>query len=147
MTTDITKHAEAMREKASADAALPDLPRAAVNYADHSYPAYSAKQMQEYARAAIAAMPAPQWLDIASAKKNRSTIWAILKDDIYPTLMPGREDLKRWNGLQLPLRHEGLADDGFDIGWMLAAPVGHGGFPDDWIAGWMPMPAAPAKEG
>jgi hypothetical protein len=100
---------------------------------------------RRHARAALAAIPGPQWLDIASAKKDHTIIWAILRDDIYPTLMPGREDLKRWNGLQLPLRHEGLADDGFDIGWMLAAPVGHGGFPDDWIAGWVPLLPASAK--
>jgi hypothetical protein len=100
---------------------------------------------RRHARAALAAIPGPQWLDIASAKKDHTIIWAILRDDIYPTLMPGREDLKRWNGLQLPLRHEGLADDGFDIGWMLAAPVGHCGFPDDWIAGWVPLLPASAK--
>lgn len=38
-----------------------------------------------------------------------------------------------------------LADDGFDIGWSFAAPVGHGGFPDEWIVGWMPLP--PPRKG
>lgn len=39
--------------------ALPELPRPKVTYADHSYPAYSAKQMTEYALSAIAALSAP----------------------------------------------------------------------------------------
>ncbi|QOY96635.1 DUF3850 domain-containing protein [Massilia sp. UMI-21] len=40
---------------------LPELPRPACTYADHSYPAFSKAQMQDYARAAIAsccALPA-----------------------------------------------------------------------------------------
>lgn len=45
----------------------------------------------------------------------------------------------RWRGLEVPLRHPGVAEDGFDVGWNIAAPVGHGGFPDEWIAGWIPL--------
>lgn len=85
-----------------------------------------------------------EWQPIESAKKDGSTIWAILRDDIFPALEPKREDLARWNGLQAPLRHNGIADDGFDIGWGIALPVGHGGFPDEWIAGWKPLPAPPS---
>ena len=70
-----------------------------------------------------------EWLPIESAPKDRTIIWAVLRSDLYPA-MAGREDLERWNGLQLPLRHPGVCDDGFDIGWNIAAPVGHGGFPD-----------------
>lgn len=82
------------------------------------------------------------WQPIESAPKDGTVIWALLRNDIYPGMHPQRDDLKRWNGLQVPLRHPGVATDGFDIGWNLAAPVGHGGFPDEWIAGWMPLPAA-----
>ena len=83
------------------------------------------------------------WKPIESAPKDRSTIWAILHPAIYPDLCPTRDDLECWNGVQVPLRHPGLADDGFDIGWGIAAPVGHGGFPDDWIVGWQPLPPPP----
>lgn len=86
------------------------------------------------------------WQDISSAPKDRTIIWAALRPDIYPTLRPSREDLERWNGLQLPLRHPGLCDDGFDIGWSITAPVGNGGFPDEWIAGWMPLPPPPTED-
>ncbi|MGQ2942959.1 MAG: hypothetical protein ACT6Q7_03040 [Blastomonas fulva] len=86
------------------------------------------------------------WQDISSARKDRSTIWAVFHPSIYPTLRPERPDLETWNGLQLPLRHPGVCDDGFDIGWNIAAPVGHGGFPDEWIAGWQPLPSPPTDK-
>lgn len=85
------------------------------------------------------------WLPIHMAKKDGTTIWACFRPDIFPALTPLRSDLEHWNGVQLPLRHNGLAKDGFDIGWQVAAPVGHGGFPDEWIAGWLPMPAPPCN--
>jgi len=87
------------------------------------------------------------WRTIDSAPKDGTTIWAVLRADIYPGLHPLRDDLERWNGLQLPLRHPGIAADGFDIGWNIAAPVGHGGIPDGWIAGWRSLPPAPAAGG
>ncbi|WP_188576792.1 hypothetical protein [Azorhizobium oxalatiphilum] len=86
---------------------------------------------------------AMQWRPISEAKKDGTTIWAKLRDDIYPGLLPTRDDLERWNGIQMPMRHNGLAADGFDIGWGVAAPVGCGGFPDEWIEGWMPLPSPP----
>lgn len=86
------------------------------------------------------------WQPIETAKKDRTVIWAVLRNDLYPQMHPGRENLERWNGVQVPLRHPGLADDGFDVGWSVAAPVGHGGFPDNWIAGWMPLPTSPIQD-
>ena len=83
------------------------------------------------------------WRPISGAPKDRTTIWAVFHPLVYPIVRPERPDLERWNGLQLPLRHPGLQPDGFDMGWNLAAPVGHGGFPDEWIVGWMPMPKGP----
>lgn len=80
------------------------------------------------------------WRDIESAKKDGTIIWAVFHADIYPRLKPGRDDLERWNGAQVPLRHSGIPESGFDVGWSVALPVGHGGFPDDWIAGWRPLP-------
>jgi hypothetical protein len=73
---------------------------------------------------------------ISEAKKDGSRILVLLKDPL-----PGmRDDLQRWYGVPFVARHHGLAKDGFDIGWSFAAPVGHGGFPDEWIAGWWPLP-------
>jgi hypothetical protein len=45
----------ARRSAAIGEGGLPELPRPAITYADHSYPAYSKKQMEQYARDAIAA--------------------------------------------------------------------------------------------
>jgi hypothetical protein len=79
------------------------------------------------------------WLPIETAPKNGTIIWACLRHDLSQN---GRDDLdlERWNGVQVPLRHPGISSDGFDFGWVVAAPVGHGGFPDSWIAGWMSLP-------
>lgn len=84
-----------------------------------------------------------EWKPIETAPKDGTVIWAAFRSDIFPTLRPQRDDLEIWNGLQVPLRHPGLAKDGFDLGWNIAAPVGRGGFPDEWIAGWMPLPSPP----
>lgn len=96
--------------------------------------------MQE-ARDTINNIACDVWRPIETARKDRTTIWAVFHPSIYPTLEPERPDLAPWNGLQLPLRHSGVEDDGFDIGWSIAAPVGQGGFPDRWIVGWRSLPA------
>lgn len=103
--------------------------------------------------AAITAQPAQvadQWRDVATAPKDGTIIWALFRRDIFPGLRPYRDDLRPWNGVQVPLRHPGIYPDRdgepFDMGWNIAAPVGNGGFPDEWIVGWMPLPAPPTKE-
>lgn len=102
--------------------------------------------------AAIAALPeaAPsddEWHSIATAPKDGTKIWAAFRADIFPTMRPGRSDLASWNGRQLPIVHPGIGGDGFDMGWTVAAPVGAMGFPDEWIAGWRPLPAPPHVAG
>ncbi|KXV59958.1 hypothetical protein AD947_03085 [Acetobacter tropicalis] len=97
----------------------------------------------------LAAADAAAWRPIAEANKDGNPILAKLRDDIYPPVtdessLRARADY-RWNGLTIVLRHPGLAADGFDMGWNIQAPVGHGGFPDHWIEGWMPLPAPPAS--
>jgi hypothetical protein len=87
------------------------------------------------------------WRPISEAKKDGTIIWAKLRDDIYPVLKPSRDDLLRWNGVQIPLRHPGVAEYGFDIGWGVAAPVGVGGFPDEWVEGFRPLPSPPSETG
>ena len=80
------------------------------------------------------AVPALQ--PMATAPKDGSRIYAQLKNPIPND----REDLRRWDGVPFIARHPGICEDGFDIGWNFAAPVGHGGFPDDWFEGWSPLP-------
>lgn len=76
-------------------------------------------------------------LAMAEAKKDGTPILLYLKN---PIPRPTRDDLRRWDGLCFVGRHPGLAHDGFDVGWNFAAPVGQGGFPDDWFDGWLPIP-------
>ena len=85
--------------------------------------------------------PRTPWRPISEAPKDRTVIWAKLRDDIGIDLEEGhyKNDLARWRGLEVPIKHPGVEDDGFDIGWGIAAPVGQGGFPDNWIAGWIPL--------
>lgn len=93
------------------------------------------------ARAALAAEEESGWRPISEAKKDRTPIWAAIRADLVA--FTGRDDLERWAGRQLCIHHPGLCADSFDIGWVVSAPVGHGGFPDSWIAGWQPLPPAP----
>lgn len=67
-------------------------------------------------------------------------IWAQIRKDLVEHT--GREEHALWAGCQTPLRHPGIIEcEGrtWDHGWSVAAPVGHGGIPDDWIAGWVPL--------
>ena len=83
------------------------------------------------------------WRPIETAPKDRTPVLLAFKN---PIPRPNREDLREWDGLQIVARHPGVMEDGFDIGWNMAAPVGHGGFPDDWVAGWMPLPTPPDQK-
>jgi hypothetical protein len=83
-----------------------------------------------------------EWKPIESAPKDRTPVLVCLRSDIT-TIRPGRDDLERWHGIVAVMRHPGIAQDGFDMGWNFAAPVGHGGFPDEWVAGWQPLPEPP----
>lgn len=80
-----------------------------------------------------------QWKPIEEAPKDGTIIWAKFRNDIYQTICPDRKDLERWNGVQVPLKFDGMY-------WGVAAPVGMGGFPDEWIEGWVNTPEAPRTE-
>ncbi|MBS1096363.1 hypothetical protein JK191_02000 [Gluconobacter sphaericus] len=76
---------------------------------------------------------------MSEAKKDRTPILAKIHDDLFPRIRPERKDLEPWNGRWVVVSHPGILEDGFDLGWGVAAPVGHGGFPDDWFVGWKPL--------
>ena len=75
--------------------------------------------------------------DMSKAPRDGTPVLLKLKSRIPK---PDREDLRIWDGLTFVGRHPGVCADGFDIGWNFAAPVGTGGFPDEWFEGWMPIP-------
>lgn len=91
--------------------------------------------------------------EIASALRDQDR-WFALDDPEHPAPRDGTrilvvlnnpvpKDWNDWDGIPFVARHPGIAKNGFDIGWSFAAPVGCGGFPDEWIAGWRPLPLAP----
>lgn len=82
------------------------------------------------------------WRPIGEARKDRTAYLLKLKN---PIPAQGREDLRRWDGISFVGRHPGLADDGFDLGWQFAAPVGQGGFPDEWFEGFRELPPSTSQ--
>jgi hypothetical protein len=84
-----------------------------------------------------------EWQPISSAPRDRTPVLVVFHKDIYPRIEPSRDDLERLHGIQAVLRHHGYTDGGYDMGWGFAAPVGYGGLPDSWIAGWQPLPDPP----
>jgi len=87
-----------------------------------------------------------EWQPIENAPRDGTIIWVCFRNDLDQN---GRNmDLKPWNGLQLPLRMRypwGSDYTSVSWGWDIAAPIGRGGFPDRWIAGWIPLPEAPTS--
>lgn len=73
---------------------------------------------------------------MAEAPRDRQRVLLLLKDPIPRD----RKDLRDWDGVPFVGQHIGVQPDRLDIGWQFAAPVGQGGYPDDWFAGWWPLP-------
>lgn len=88
---------------------------------------------------ALDALPASDggWRQIEEAPRDGTPVLLLLKNPI-----PDHHE-RTWDGIKFVGRHPGVSNDGFDIGWSFAAPVGMGGFPDEWIEGWCPLPPPP----
>lgn len=89
--------------------------------------------------ATLASLPASDaggWRPIESAPKDGTRVLVLLRSDLP-------EHSKHFNGVTFVAHHPGRPVDGFDIGWCFSAPVGMGGFPDEWFVGWRPLPTPP----
>jgi hypothetical protein len=86
----------------------------------------------EYQRADLA----PQWQDIATAPKDGTPVLVKIKDDLSPwgIVKGGFGNTHSFQGLYAVMR---CLDD--IMGWGFAAPVGRGGFSDEWLDGWQPI--------
>lgn len=96
---------------------------------------------RRYALQALAAADAAAWRPMIDAPRNRTDILARTRPDVYPEA----HNRSGWNNRSVVIRHEGILNDGFDMGWSVAAPVGYGGMPDEWFVGWQPLPTPPAS--
>lgn len=78
-------------------------------------------------------------LAISSAPKDGTVVLGFTRKDL-PETESDAWSPHRWAGKCVPMRHEGITPSGYDLGWSVALPVGHGGLPDDWFSGWLPLP-------
>ncbi len=78
------------------------------------------------------------------APKDGAPILARIRPDLA-AYRPhyGWSDPDRFAGLYVVIRHQGIAPDGFDPGWSLNGPFGHGLGGDDIFSGWRPLPQPP----
>lgn len=78
------------------------------------------------------------WRSMKSAPKDGAPVLLKVKE-----VLPRPDD--RLAGVQFVGRNV-LGRDDYDYGWSFAAPVGYGGIPDEWLDGWMPLPATKENE-
>lgn len=74
-----------------------------------------------------------EWLPMGASPRGGEPVLLKFKDQIPSE----REDLRKWEGLAFVGRFHGPVMD-----WGFAAPVGMGGFPDEWLEGWRPLPSS-----
>lgn len=78
---------------------------------------------------------------MTEARKDGTSVLGKLRSDLVSfTCQFENWNIKGMAGRWVVVRHPGLADDGFDVGWNLAGPFGNGGWPDDWFDGFTPLP-------
>jgi hypothetical protein len=80
---------------------------------------------------------------------ERDTIWRAIETAprMVPVLVKLKADLpsdhaKRFQNVTFV----GFRSDHDLTGWVFAAPVGCGGFPDDWMVGWAPLPESELRQ-
>lgn len=90
--------------------------------------------------AALPASPAG-WRSMADAAKDGTPVMLKVRDSL-----PGRPDMDGFLGVRFVGRNYGALlpragrdEEPYDPGWNFAAPVGVGGFPDEWLEGWRPI--------
>ncbi|NSL93873.1 hypothetical protein [Acetobacter syzygii] len=88
----------------------------------------------------LAAADAAAWRPMSEAPKDRTDILAKTRPDVFPE----SNHRSGWNSRNVVIRHDGIVNDDFDMGWSVSAPVGYGGIPDDWFLGWQPISNPPA---
>lgn len=115
---------EAWRRVGEAAQAFTDHPTAE----DYRNRAERAEQESQELREQIARLR-----PMAEAPKDRTPILARLGANDSPTLA-------HLTGRSFVVFHEGTTSSGYDLGWALFP--GHGGIPDEWLDGWLPLPTA-----
>lgn len=100
---------------------------------------YQKTHFRRLAKAALEEADAAAWRPMSDAPRDRTDILAKTRPDIYPE----EHNRSGWNNRSVVIRHEGIVNDDFDMGWSVAAPVGYGGMPDEWFVGWQPLPKSP----
>lgn len=82
-----------------------------------------------------------EWASMDSAPKDGTPVLLKFKDDMSQFDKTGKFRMSRWNSINFVGRNRGDV-----MLWGFAAPVGQGGFPDEWLDGWQPLPSPPGKD-
>jgi hypothetical protein len=78
------------------------------------------------------------WRPMSEALKTRVPVLALMHRNIAG-LFPQHGHLHALAGCQIVVYHPGLEPDGYDVGWIMAGPVGKGGWKDHHFEGWRPI--------
>lgn len=76
-----------------------------------------------------------------SAPESGRVVLALFRDDAFPK----ESRFVGWNGLWVPLQHQGRTASDFDLGWAIAGPAGQGGFRPEQFVGFVDPEAMPSR--